>query len=261
MSGCLLAVVMVMVLLQGMAWSMDEQALKDRVTQARNAARNRAANLEVKNMAEAARQTAQTMRLPANHHTREGQETAARLIDQVNAPAFQEQLRCQQATILASRQEGAAKEASVGPDAPPMVTGNLYLFLSSALPEASMRSLLAAVAHAGGQQIIPVLQGLPRELPDKAGNSRYFSRVLRQQPECRNSGANRCPWLPVTIQVNPARFSQYAITQVPALVYDNGQDAWVIQGEAELAFLLEKLAQAANSPALTNLSTRLRGAP
>ena len=124
-----------------------------------------------------------------------------------------------------------------------------------------MRSLLAAVAHAGGQQIIPVLQGLPRELADKAGNSRYFSRVLRQQPECRNSGANRCPWLPVTIQVNPARFSQYAITQVPALVYDNGQDTWVIQGEAELAFLLEKLAQAANSPTLASLSTRLRGAP
>ena len=245
-----------MVLLQGMAWSMDEQALKDRVTQARNAARNRAANLEVKNMAEAARQAAQTMRLPANHHAREGQETAARLIEQVNAPAFQEQLRCQQATIVARQEEATDRS-----DTPPVAMGSLYLFLSSALPEASMRSLLAAVAHAGGQQIIPVLQGLPRELPDKAGNSRYFSRVLRQQSECRNSGANRCPWLPVTIQVNPARFSQYAITQVPALVYDNGQDAWVIQGEAELAFLLEKLAQAANSPALTGLSARLRGAP
>ena len=54
-------------------------------------------------------------------------------------------------------------------------------------------------------------------------------------------------------------FARYTITEVPALVHDNGQDSWSIHGEAELAYLLEKIGKAANNPTLDNISVRLRG--
>lgn len=61
------------------------------------------------------------------------------------------------------------------------------------------------------------------------------------------------------LKVNPVLFAKFNITEVPALVYSNGQDSWVIHGEAELAYLLEKIGKAANSPALADISARLRG--
>jgi hypothetical protein len=54
-------------------------------------------------------------------------------------------------------------------------------------------------------------------------------------------------------------FARFNINEVPALVYDNGQDSWSVQGEAELAYLLEKISKAAHSPTLTGISVRLRG--
>ena len=61
------------------------------------------------------------------------------------------------------------------------------------------------------------------------------------------------------LRVNPVLFTRYNIPEVPALVYDNGQNSWSIQGEAELAYLLEKVGKAAGSPTLANISARLRG--
>lgn len=50
------------------------------------------------------------------------------------------------------------------------------------------------------------------------------------------------------LKVNPDLFARYNINEVPALVYDNGQDSWSIHGEAELVYLSEKVGKAANSP-------------
>ena len=122
-----------------------------------------------------------------------------------------------------------------------------------------MNRFLIDVSRTGEQRIVPVLFGLPQELAGKRVNADYFSRVMQADPECQDTPESPCQRLAVPLKVNPVLFTRYNISEVPALVYDNGQDSWSIQGETELAYLLEKVGKAANSPALAGISARLRG--
>ncbi len=90
-------------------------------------------------------------------------------------------------------------------------------------------------------------------------NADYFSRVMQADPGCRDTHESPCHRLEVPLKVNPGLFSRYNISEVPALVYDSGQDSWSIHGDTELAYLLKKVGKVANSPALAGISARLRG--
>ena len=125
--------------------------------------------------------------------------------------------------------------------------------------EDALRRLLAGIAGLGGEQIVPVFAGLPHGLDDWPGNSRFFQRVLQKEPTCRDTAANTCERLQVALKINPALFRQYQISAVPTLVYDNDSRTWSVQGEAELAVLLERMNTAANSPSLGSLVASLRG--
>ena len=127
------------------------------------------------------------------------------------------------------------------------------------MPEAMVNRYLIDVSRTGEQRIVPVLFGLPQGLAGKRLNADYFSRMMQASLECRDTPKSPCQRLAVSLKVNPVLFTRYNISEAPALVYDNGQDSWSIQGETELAFLLEKMSKAANSPALAGLSARLRG--
>ena len=138
-------------------------------------------------------------------------------------------------------------------------TEHLYLFLSSSMGEDALRRLLAGIAGLGGEQIVPVFAGLPHGLDDWPGNTRFFQRVLQKEPTCRDTAANTCERLQVPLRINPALFRQYAVTEGPTLVYDNGSRTWSVQGEAQLAVLLERIHKASDSPALAGLFASLRG--
>ena len=81
----------------------------------------------------------------------------------------------------------------------------------------------------------------------------------RSLPTCRDTATITCERVQVPLRINPALFRQYQISAVPTLVYDNGSRAWSVQGEAQLAVLLERIHKAANSPALACLIASLRG--
>ena len=125
--------------------------------------------------------------------------------------------------------------------------------------EDALRRLLAGIAGLGGKQIVPVFAGLPHGLDDWPGNTRFFQRVLQKKPTCRDTATHTCERLQVGLRINPALFRQYEITAVPTLVYDNDSRTWSVQGEAELAVLLERINTAANRPVLGSLITSLRG--
>ena len=136
---------------------------------------------------------------------------------------------------------------------------SVYLFISSSLPEAVMNRYLIDIGRTGEQRMVPVLFGLSQGLAGKRLNADYFSRVMQADPGCRDTPESPCHRLEVPLKVNPGLFSRYNISEVPALVYDNGQDSWSIYGDTELAYLLKKVGKVANSPALAGISTRLRG--
>jgi hypothetical protein len=216
------------------------------------------AEKQVEVIVERARKTVETMHLPENVHEQDGQEAARQSVEKLKAPAFQEQVRCQMERI---QQSGPQQEQSMKTQDNSTLTAqeSVYLFLSSSVPETVVNRYLIDIGRAGEQRIVPVLFGLPQGLAGKRFNADYFSRVMQADPGCQDTPETPCTRLAVPLKVNPALFTRYTISEVPALVYVNGQDSWSIQGETELAFLLEKMSKATNSPALAGISTRLRG--
>ena len=213
---------------------------------------------QVEKIVKQARKTAETMRLPENIHEQEGQKAARQSVEKLNSPAFQEKLQCQMERI--QQGESPQEQPMKAQDKSTLTTKeSVYLFLSSSAPESVVNRYLVDIGRTGEQRIMPVLFGLPQGLAGKRVNADYFSRVMQADPECQDTPKSPCQRLAVPLKVNPGLFSRYNISEVPALVYDNGQDSWLIRGEAELAYLLEKVGKAANNPTLDNISARLRG--
>ena len=200
----------------------------------------------------------ETMIVPENSHAKEGMEAARSTAEQFNSPGFQEKLRCQMERIQGENPNQVQTSATQGKGT---LSGQemVYLFLSSSVPETVVNRYLIDIGRTGEQRIVPVLFGLPEGMEGKRINADYFSRVMQADPGCRDTPESPCHRLEVPLKVNPGLFSRYNISEVPALVYDNGQDSWSIHGDTELAYLLKKVGKVANSPALAGISTRLRG--
>jgi len=212
----------------------------------------------VETVQEQAGRLRETMTVPENSHALEGQDAARKTMEQFNSPSFQEKLRCQRQSIQGENPQ--QEQTSTTQEKGTLSTQeSVYLFLSSSVPEEMVNRYLIDVSRTGEQRIVPVLFGLPQGLEGKRVNADYFSRVMQAYPGCRDTPETPCRRLEVPLKVNPELFARYNITEVPALVYDNGQDSWSIHGEAELAYLLEKVGKAANNPTLDNISARLRG--
>jgi len=212
----------------------------------------------VEKLVEKARKLSETMHLPENAHNDKGQEAAQQTAKEYNSPDFQEKLRCQMERIQQSgpQQEQAMKAQEKGAIA---AQESVYLFLSSSIPESLVNRYLIDIGRTGEQRIVPALFGLPQGLEGRRFNADYFNRVMHTDPGCRDTPESPCQRLEIPLRVNPELFTRSNIIEVPALVYDNGQNSWSIHGEAELAYLLEKVGKAANNSALAGIGAKLRG--
>lgn len=254
----ILAVVPVVVLLLQVRSLVLAGELNEDVEQVQKAAQDQGSSVAVEKAVEQARKTGATMLLPENIHSQKGLEAARQTLEQFNAPAFQEELRCQQAKIQGN--DSVQEEAgTTKKDGKLTSQESVYLFLSSSMPDVVVNRYLIDIGRTGDQRISPVLFGLPQGLEGKRFNADYFSRVMQADPGCQDTPETRCQRLEMSLRVNPVLFAKFNITEVPALVYENGQDSWSIHGDAELAYLLEKVGKAANTPSLAGISARLRG--
>ena len=240
------------------ARNRTEQENRDGVAQAQEAARDQAAGLAVEKVVEKARAAATAMALPANSRAAAGEKAARQVMERFASPAVQKRLQGEQARI-AGKMTATRADDPKDQSSQLLATEHLYLFLSSSMTEDAIRRLLAGIARLGDQQVVPVFAGLPHGLDDWPGNTRFFQRVLQEEPTCRDTAANTCMRLQVRLQINPVLFRRYGVSAVPTLVYDNGRRAWSVQGEAELVVLLERMNTAANNPVLDSLIASLRG--
>ena len=240
------------------ARNRTEQENRDGVAQAQEAARDQAAGLAVEKVVDTARAAATAMELPAHRQAAAGAVAARQVMERFTAPTVQERLQGERARIAVTMTATKADdpEEQAGPLA---ASEHLYLFLSSSMNEDALRRLLAGIESLGDEQIVPVFAGLPHGIDNWPGNTRFFQQVLQAESTCRDTATNTCERLQIPLRINPALFRQYAVTEVPTLVYDNGSRTWSVQGEAQLAVLLERIHKAAHSPALAGLIGNLRG--
>jgi len=250
--GGILSVILVLLLLQ--VATLVAATAENGADEAVAEARNRAAAVDVAELVKRVQKTGQTMRLPENVATVEGSKAARQVLERFQAPVFQEVLQEQERSIM-GKMHIEIPMATSGKPEEDSTAESFYLFFSSAMPEETVHAYLEDIARAGS--ITPVLHGFPLGLSDKAGNGRYFNRVLQQDPACRDTPDLCCRRLPLAIRINPTLFAQYGITEVPALVYVSGEDSWSTQGDAGLAVLLQRISREVSSPVLTRLISTL----
>ena len=219
---------------------------------------------------EKARKNAREMTLPKNKHAEKGQMAAQHTADIFHSPEFQKQLDREQQRmkekILKNYGRPWEKQAQEHmQERPGIITAGekIYLFFSSSLPDEIIRQYLAAIAVIGDSQVIPVVRGFVKGLADIQASIEFFNEVVKEDPNCRDemSPQKICRRFPVVIKVNPLLFSQYGITRVPAVVYANTTDAFAIQGDAGLDYLLERINREAKNPQLAKLISTLRDTP
>ena len=216
----------------------------------------------VPDVIEKARRQAGKLTLPANRHAEAGQREAEQSAAIFQSPKFQEKLHCEQQRLEQEVFSDVVSQTKLpGPErkadnAPP--TARIYLFLSSSVPDETVRAYISTIAHAERDEIVPVLRGLVkgRDFQASAG---YFNRILQEEPDCRDTRETKCRRYQVPIRIDPLLFDRYGITRVPTLVYAGDKDTFLIQGDAGLIFLLERINREAHSHELIDLIDKLRG--
>ena len=121
-----------------------------------------------------------------------------------------------------------------------------------------MQAYIATIANAGAANVILVMRGWVGGMADTKADVTYFSRILQKDPACQGS-SKPCEHYQVQINLLPSLFTKYAITRVPAVVYENTDTTYLIQGDTGLDYLLERINREAKSAAITSLIKKIRG--
>lgn len=207
-----------------------------------------------------ARKDGAAMKLPVNRHQEEGLKAAQQAARKVSSLKFQERLQCEQKRI----REDVFPDAIEKPEDAEPVPGKLgkeekvYLFFSSSMPDETVHAYIAAIEGADEPNLIMVMNGFA---PGEREN--YLARIARKDLGCsdqlRQENPDICERYEIPITLKPSLFDKYEISRVPALVYEKGEEAWKITGDAALGFLLERLNREIGSTDLEGLINTLQG--
>lgn len=131
----------------------------------------------------------------------------------------------------------------------------LYLFISSSMPDSTVRAYLERVAVAGkDEQVETVMFGMVGGMENgKEAMSEYLARALLVNPDCKDSVEAICQRYPINLSINPAVFKKFKITKVPCVVYVRGENYWTVDGDSSLEFLLKKINVELKETSIDNL--------
>jgi hypothetical protein len=210
---------------------------------------------------EQARKLAETMTIPENIHKEAGIKAAEKTNADFRKPEFQQkiadEINRQADLFIPESRRGKKKEQEANSTL--AETEKVYLFLSSSIPEASFQGYMAYLE--GVPEIVPVMKGMVGGLgkENKRERVKWWSKVLKKDSTCKKTAEKPCDLIKPAVSIKPALFYQYSITEVPALIYDRGDEIFQIQGDVGIITLLEKVNQEAKSPSLTGLTAKIRG--
>lgn len=215
----------------------------------------------VQRVLEQATKDGAAMEIPVNKYHKAGEKAARESTRVFNSPEFQEKLRCEQQRLKEQVLSDYAPEPEKRDiSIPGKLAENekLYLFFSSSIPDETIHTYLAAMEGLEESDMTMVMKGF---VPDERG--RYLIRIAQKDQSCRDRMQQKnpvaCERFKTPIKIQPSLFDRYMVTQVPAVVYEHEGQAWKITGDAELAYLVERINQEAKSPGLSSLVTALLG--
>ncbi len=197
--------------------------------------------------------------VPANKHQDEGIKTALEVTRKFYSPEFQEKLKCEQKRIKKKVFSAFTTEQEESPTSDKLGNEeNIYLFFSSSMPDETVHAYLEGMETVDEPKIVMLMKGFM--LGERES---YLVRIAKKDIHCVDQLQAKktivCDRFEIPIKIKPSLFAKYNITQVPALVYERGNNSWKIGGDMALDYLLEKINSEAQSPGLKRLVKVLRG--
>lgn len=221
---------------------------------------------DVASALEKGRAEAKKMTLPVNKFAEQGLRAAKETAKVFHSAEFQNKVqretkRLEKEVVKECAASWKKQGSSEKPVSSLSNTEKVYLFLSSSIPDETVHNYLVDIARAGDPGLTPVMRGMVNGLADKKANTKYFSRILKEDLDCLDDFRHQkiCKRFKTEILFQPPLFTQYGIERVPALIYDNGGKVIMIQGDAGLDYLLERINREAKQDSLESLITKIRG--
>ena len=228
------------------------------------------AESDVSRIMKKARSDAEKIILPVNQYNERGLKDAKETADLFHSPEFQERVQCEQQRLEKEvftdfikpwkkkiRQTTAEQKEQVGN----LAAGEkIFLFISSSIPDETVHAYITDLDKAGDPHFALVMHGLVGGLAQvraKKGQS-YFSRIMKKELDCPKA-KTPCERYQVPIRLKPSLFTRYGITKVPAVVYEHDGNSFLIQGDAGLEYLLERINREVKSKGLASLIKKIRG--
>lgn len=213
---------------------------------------------------------AKKMVLPVNEHAEEGLRAAKETAKVFHSSKFQNKVQHEtkrlkteigECKCTAWKKQGNKQGNSEKPVSSLGGDEKVYLFLSSSIPDETVHNYLVDITRVGDPGLTPVMRGMVNGLTDKKANTKYFSRILKEDLDCLDDFRHRkvCKRFKTDILFQPPLFTKYGIKRVPALIYDKGGKVFSIQGDAGLDYLLERINREAKQKSLESLITKIRG--
>lgn len=210
--------------------------------------------------------------LPENDQFLEGQDAAGKLMEKFNAPARQAVVRDEQQRLRESLFKDIITEAMPQADQNLQAKADIdseqvYLFISRSVPLATLRNYAAVIDRARADQVIMVLRGFVGGMKKIRPTMEFIGEILKKDPFC-DLTKEKCDSYQVNIQVDPQLFQRFSIDVVPTLAYlpagesdaqEKQLEPLIIQGDATLDYLLERINSEAGRAGLDRLITALRG--
>ncbi|AJY68403.1 conjugal transfer protein TrbC [Geobacter sulfurreducens] len=218
---------------------------------------------------------AKQMTVPGNRHEKEMTDLAGTLDSYYHSEEFQ--LRVLNETERIKSEVFGDKVAGYytdkGKQAPKgklLSSERVYVFISSAMPLATIRNYAASVARLGDPNVSLVMRGFVDGVSKIQPTIGFIASVLQRDQACRPQDGD-CEMLPAGLVVDPLLFRRYRIDRVPAVVYARGlkaedaglsegdpknttiSDHYAAYGDARLEYLLDQIRRESGSDSLAAL--------
>ncbi|MDC4207049.1 MAG: TrbC family F-type conjugative pilus assembly protein (plasmid) [Candidatus Manganitrophus sp.] len=223
---------------------------------------------------------ANRLTVPENLTTREMEELAGRSVDRFRSDETQDRIKRGQEAIGRRFHPDASdslnREIPARPPAGILPSSErIYLFISSSLPQETLRTYAAALARLHDPNIVMVLRGYVGGMKRSKPLQEFAMGILLKDPDCL-AQKTACERFSVRLEIDPNLFRRYNIHQVPALVYvpsirvseDSGGEGLIenaevgtyyhIDGDASFEFLIGQIQEKSRSGALRRIATALQ---
>lgn len=224
--------------------------------------------------------------IPVNPHAEKAWQMAKQTADLYHSPEYQAKVQGEISRLMHGqfreqeqlRAELTAKERGAErSDAPILGPGDrVYIFISSSVPEQTLRRYLADADSLGSRNVILVMRGFIGGMAKIQPTIAYIAKLQRKDPSC-NLMKEKCEMYSAGVSVDPFLFKRYGINQVPAFVYAQNvrvQDAEqsegtdenaavgqysVVTGDVSLAAAMEEIGKELGAPVPEKIAAYLRG--